>query len=205
MASPVSGGILGRMRTLCVYCGSSSGVNPALREAACQLGTRLGETRRRLVYGGGRVGLMGTLADAALAAGGEVVGVIPRAMVAREWAHSGLTRLHIVKSMHERKAMMAELADAFVALPGGIGTMEEFFEIWTWAQLGLHHKPIGLLNVAGFFDPLASFLAGLVREQFVRPEIHGMLVVADQSADLLARMEAFQPLPIPKWIDAEET
>jgi hypothetical protein len=161
--------------------------------------------RRRVIYGGGRVGLMGTLADAALAAGGEVIGVIPRAMVAREWAHPGLTRLHVVKSMHERKAMMAELADGFVALPGGIGTMEEFFEIWTWAQLGLHHKPIGLLNVAGFFDPLASFLAGLVREQFVRREIHGLLAVASECEDLLSQMEAFQPPPIPKWIDAEET
>lgn len=153
--------------SLCVFCGSSSGADPRFARRTREFGTFLAHAGIRVVYGGGHVGLMGTLADAALAAGGEVIGVIPRKLVERELAHASLTALHVVATMHERKALMASLADGFVALPGGLGTLEEFFEVWTWAQLGYHDKPLGLLDVDGYFAPLLAFLTHAVEQRFV--------------------------------------
>jgi uncharacterized protein (TIGR00730 family) len=158
-----------------------------------------------LVYGGGSVGLMGLVADAALAAGGEVIGVIPRALQLREVGHNGLSQLHVVSSMHERKAKMAELADAFVALPGGMGTLEEFSEILTWAQLGLHAKPCGLLDVDGYWRPLAAFFDHAVAEGFVRAEHRRFVVVAETPEDLLARFAAYRAPPVQRWIDGKAT
>lgn len=158
-----------------------------------------------VVYGGGNVGLMGILADAALAAGGEVIGVIPRKMVARELGHNGVTSLIPVNSMHERKQKMADLADAFVALPGGIGTMEELFEAFTWLQLDLHRKPVGLLNVAGFYDRLVEFLAHMRDQRFLKPEHFQTLLVADDVESLLDRLARFNHLPLGKWFDREPT
>src|SRR5687768_3375935 len=146
------------LQRICVFCGSSTGSNPAYRHVADGLGRAIARSGRRLVYGGGNVGLMGVVADAALADGGEVTGVIPRHLVEREVAHAGLSELRVVDSMHQRKQSMADLSDAFIVLPGGLGTLEEFFEVWTWGQLGLHRKPYGLLNVAAYFDPLLTFL-----------------------------------------------
>lgn len=191
--------------TVCVFCGSSPGANDAYRAQARELGETIAKRSLRLVYGGGNVGLMGVVADAALAAGGEVVGVIPQQLVAREVAHTGLTELRVVQSMHERKAVMAELASGFVALPGGLGTLEEFFEIWTWAQLGLHRKPYALLNTAGFFDPLITFLDRLVAERFVRPEHRDVLLVDTDAGQLLDRL-THQKLPaVAKWLDRAAT
>ena len=153
--------------SVCVYCGSKPGTDPAFTEAAIQVGTWIGQHGGQLVYGGGRNGLMGIVADATMAAGGRVIGVIPRALVEKEWAHTGCTELHVVETMHERKQMMAEKADAFVALPGGIGTFEEFYEVWTWRQLGYHNKPIGLLNVNGYYEPMLDFLKGVVQQEFM--------------------------------------
>ncbi len=153
--------------SLCVYCGSKPGTDPAFTQAAIQVGTWIGQHAGQLVYGGGRNGLMGIVADATLAAGGRVIGVIPRALVEKEWAHTGCTELHIVETMHERKQMMAEKADAFVALPGGIGTFEEFFEVWTWRQLGYHNKPIGLLNTGDYYKPMLNFLDSVVQKEFM--------------------------------------
>jgi uncharacterized protein (TIGR00730 family) len=146
---------------------------------------------------------MGSVADAALAAGGHVVGVIPQSLVEKEVAHLGLSQLRVVTSMHQRKALMAELSDGFLVLPGGIGTLEEYFEVWTWAQLGMHGKPIGLLNVSGFFDPLLRFLDQLVEQRFVRPEHRELLLVSEEASDLVARMAAHRALHLPKWINAE--
>ena len=189
------------LTTICIFCGSSAGTNPAYRSAAERLGTFLARSGRSLVYGGGRVGLMGALADAALAAGGRVIGVIPEALVAREIAHSGLTELHVTTGMHARKARMAELADAFVAMPGGFGTLDELFEIVTWAQLEIHAKPIGLLNFAGYFDPLIRYLDHAVDQGFVRPEHRALLHVAEDPASLLELMGR-QPAPhVPKWAE----
>jgi len=187
--------------SVCVYCGSSPGADPAFASAAGEVGRLLAGSGRTLVYGGGRVGLMGAVADAALAAGGRVIGVIPQALVEKEVAHYGLSELRVVGSMHERKALMADLSDGFLALPGGIGTMEEFFEVWTWGQLGLHAKPYGLLNVAGFFDPLLAFLDRLVEQRFVRPEHRAMLLVGGDANGLLAEMEVLRTAYAPKWID----
>lgn len=153
--------------SLCVYCGSRTGNTPAFADLARRVGVWIGQNGGQLVYGGGRNGLMGILADATLAAGGRVVGVIPKALVEREWAHDDCTELHIVDSMHDRKRIMAEQADAFLALPGGIGTLEEFFEVWTWRQLGYHHKPVGLLNLDGYYDSLLAFLATAVGTGFM--------------------------------------
>lgn len=169
---------------VCVFCGSSVGARPIYVEAAKEFGHALAGRRLALVYGGGKVGLMGEVANAVLERGGRVMGVIPRALVQREIAHDGLTELHVVETMHERKAQMSKLADAFVALPGGLGTLDELFEIWTWWQLGIHDKPIGLLNVNGFFDPLITMIATAAREGFIRPEHAGSVVVTD-SSDLL--------------------
>ena len=153
--------------SLCVYCGSKPGDQPGFAESAQQVGRWIAQHGGQLVYGGGRNGLMGIVADATLEAGGRVVGVIPRALVENEWAHRGCTELHIVETMHERKQMMAERADAFLALPGGIGTFEEFYEVWTWRQLGYHNKPIGLLNLNGYYDTMLSFLNAVVDHQFM--------------------------------------
>jgi uncharacterized protein (TIGR00730 family) len=193
------------LETICVFCASSPGADPRYVAAAQSFGELLARSGRRIVYGGGNTGLMGALADAALAAGGEVIGVMPRHLVDREVAHTGLTRLDIVTSMHERKARLADMADAFVALPGGLGTLEEFTEIWTWGQLGLHRKPYGLLNVAGFYGSLLTFLDHAVAERFVRPEHRAMVRVADEPAALLAAMEAAPPPAMPKWLDRATT
>jgi uncharacterized protein (TIGR00730 family) len=173
------------IRSICVFCGSSSGVKGTYEAAARAFADHAARRGIRLVYGGASVGLMGATADAALGAGGEIVGVIPRALVDREIAHSGLSELHVVETMHERKAMMAELSDAFVALPGGLGTLEELFEVWTWGMLGLHAKPYGILNVDGYYSPLIDFLDHARDEGFIRPAQRAMLVVEDDAARLL--------------------
>lgn len=193
------------IRRLCVFCGSAGGVRPEYARAATQLGRTAAARGIELVYGGGRVGLMGTLADACLAAGGRVIGVIPEALATKELAHQGCTELHVVNSMHERKALMAESSDAFVALPGGLGTLEELFEVWTWGQLGFHKKPCGLLNAAGFFDRLLEFLTHAADEQFMRPEHLAMLAQADDAETLLARLAEYSPPDVRKWLRQEET
>jgi len=194
-----------QIRTVCVFCGANPGANPGYRATAESLGLALARSDRRLVYGGGNVGLMGALADATLAAGGEAVGVIPQHLVDREVAHAGLTTLHVVHSMHERKARMAELSDAFVMLPGGVGTLEEFFEVWTWGQLGLHRKPYGVLNAAGYFDPLLAFLDRAVTERFLHQEHRDFVVVDDDPARLLARLEGHYVPQVEPWIDRSTT
>ena len=193
------------MRRLCVFCGSSAGVRAAYTEAAKAMGTLLAERKIELVYGGGDVGLMGVVADAALAAGGEVIGVIPRALADKEIAHAGLTQLHVVDSMHTRKAMMADLADGFVAMPGGVGTFEEFFEAVTWTQLGLHRKACGLLNVDGFYAPLEAFIDRAVAEGFIRPAHRGIVVMDSDPARLLDKLAAAVLPDMPKWIRPDET
>src|SRR5215217_8256913 len=185
---------------VCVYAGSNTGADPAYAEAAEDLARTLAEHGTGVVYGGARVGLMGTVADTALAAGGEVIGVIPGDLVQREIAHQGLTDLQVVGSMHERKARMAELSDAFVALPGGAGTLEELIEIYTWSQLGLHDKPMGMLNVAGYYDGLAALLDHAVQEGFLRPEHRAALQTAATPADLLQRFEGWRPATVGKWL-----
>jgi uncharacterized protein (TIGR00730 family) len=174
--------------SLCVYCGSRSGTDPAHEAAARRVGTLIGERGWRLVYGGGRAGLMGVVADATLAAGGTAVGVIPQALMTRELGHPGLTELHVVDTMHQRKQMMAERASAFLALPGGIGTFEELFEVWTWRQLGYHDQPIGLLNVAGYYDDLLAFLAKTIDSGFLSTAQHELLNVGDDAATLLTQL-----------------
>ena len=193
------------LRSLCVYCGSSPGNDPRFAEAAKTLGGLLAAHGIRLVYGGARIGVMGAVADAVLAAGGEVVGVIPHALTDKEVAHDGLTELHVVDSMHQRKAMMADLSDGFIALPGGIGTFEELFEIWTWGQLGIHAKPCGLLNVAGYYDLLVAFLDGSAEAGFIRPRHRSMLLTADSAEALLSAMHGYQPPATRRWIGREET
>jgi hypothetical protein len=193
------------MKSVCVYCGSSPGRRPEYGEAARRLGAELAARGLGLVYGGSSVGLMKVVADAVLARGGRVTGVIPEALVRKEIAHRGLTELHVTASMHERKTRMAELSDAFVALPGGLGTLEELFEAWTWGQLGLHAKPCGLLNVAGYWDGLTSFLDLSVAEGFVKAANRAMLVVSDDPADLLDRFGVWRPPAVPKWIREGET
>jgi uncharacterized protein (TIGR00730 family) len=193
------------LQRLCVFTGSSAGIRPEYRAAARDLGQLLAERGIGLVYGGARVGLMGAVADAALEAGGAVIGVIPQGLVAKEIAHTGLTELRVVASMHERKAMMTDLADGFVALPGGWGTLEEFFEVLTWAQLGLHGKPCGLLNVGTYFDGLLAFADHATAEGFVRREHREMMVVADTPIVLLDRMARHQPPVVEKWIDRAAT
>ncbi|MGH9750296.1 MAG: TIGR00730 family Rossman fold protein [Candidatus Polarisedimenticolia bacterium] len=193
------------MKRICVFCGSSPGRDPAYREAAVALGRVLAARGLGLVYGGGRVGLMGALADAVLQAGGEAIGVIPRALQDREIGHTGLTDLRIVGSMHERKALMAELSDGFVALPGGLGTLEELFEVWTWGQLGLHVRPCGLLDARGFFRPLVTLVDHLVTEGFVHPENRAMLLVAGEPEPLLDGMESWRAPAVQRWVTAAET
>ncbi len=189
------------LSAICVYCGSNSGALPAYTDAAARLGQTLARRGIALVYGGGKVGLMGTLADAALRAGGQVIGVIPRGLAAREVAHAGLTELRVVESMHTRKALMVDLADGFIVLPGGAGTMDEFFELWTWGQLGLHVKPFGLLNVAGYFDPLIHYLDHMVAQRFLKAEHRAQVLVEHDAPALLDRFAAHTPTQVRKWID----
>ena len=184
---------MSRLKRICVFCGSSAGSRPAYAAAARELGSTLGERGVSVVFGGGKVGLMGVLADAALAAGGQAIGVIPEALVAREIAHNGLTKLHVVHSMHERKTLMADLADAFIALPGGYGTFEEFFEAVTWTQLGIHQKPCGLLNIGGYYDALLALLDRAVADGFVREPNRSLVLDAPDVQALLAKLEAFRP------------
>jgi uncharacterized protein (TIGR00730 family) len=176
--------------SLCVYCASRSGTELGFAQAAREVGTLIGRRGWQLVYGGGRAGLMGQLADAALEAGARVVGVIPKALMVRELGHPGLAELHVVDTMHQRKQLMAERSDAFLALPGGIGTLEELFEVWTWRQLGYHDKPVGVLNVGGYYDALLDFLQGTRREGFVNAEQLALLQVAADAPPLLDRLEA---------------
>ncbi|WP_332747098.1 TIGR00730 family Rossman fold protein [Hydrogenophaga sp.] len=177
--------------SICVYCGSRPGASPAFADAARAVGQWIGQHGGQLVYGGGRNGLMGIVADATMAAGGQVVGIIPKALVEREWAHQGCTELHVVDNMHERKRLMADKADAFLALPGGIGTFEEFFEAWTWRQLGYHDKPVGLLNVAGYYDGLMAFMRSSVEQQFM----------GDAQLDLI-RVDADMATLLPELVQA---
>lgn len=193
------------MNRICVFAGSSSGAKAEYSAAARELGRVLARRKLGLVYGGARVGLMGALADEALAGGGHVIGVMPEALVAKEVAHRGLTELRVVSSMHERKAMMADLSDGFVALPGGWGTVEELFEILTWAQLGFHRKPCGLLNVQGYFDRLLSFVDYSVDEGFVRREQRAMLSVSTAPGELLDLFAAYEAPVVEKWIERSET
>ena len=193
------------MRRVCVFAGSSSGAHAEYTEAARQLGYTLGARGIGVVYGGACVGLMGVMADAALAAGTDVTGVIPSALVAKEIAHRGLTDLRVVASMHERKALMAELSDAFIALPGGWGTLDELFEVLTWGQLGLHRKPCGLLNALGYFDRLLSFLDHTVEQGFVRREYRSMIAVSPSPAALLDTLASYRPPQVEKWIDRAST
>jgi uncharacterized protein (TIGR00730 family) len=189
------------MKRVCVYCGSSPGNRPDYADLARELGRTLAARGLGLVYGGGHVGLMGTLADAVLAAGGEVTGIIPQRLVDAEVAHHGLTSLEIVGSMHERKARMAELADAFIALPGGFGTLDELFEILTWAQLGLHGKPCGLIDFDGYYAPLVTWADSAVRAGFVRSAHRKLLMVDTDIARLLDRLADHDPTPVSKWAD----
>jgi len=194
------------VKRVCVFAGSSVGGRPAYAEAAQRLAEALVGRGLGIVYGGGSVGLMGVLADAALAAGGEVIGVIPGPLASRELAHAGLTRMHVVPSMHERKALMASLADGFIALPGGLGTFEETLEILTWSHLGIHRKPIGVLNVEGYFDGLRRFLDHAVAEGFVRRDSVGLLRFADAPAALLDAMASWRPPDLPRvWLNVTQT
>ena len=193
------------MKSLCVFCGSSSGTEAAYDEAASALGLALAAGGITLVYGGGRVGLMGVVADAALGAGGEVVGVIPRALLEREIAHTGLTDLRVVGSMHKRKALMSELSEGFIALPGGTGTLEEFFEVLTWAQLGEHRKPCGLLNAGRYYDPLLAVFDHMVQQGFLSEEHRAMVLVETEPEALLEAIAGYVPPRVVKWIDRAET
>ncbi len=194
------------MKRVCVFCGSSPGARPAYAETTIGLARALVAEGLGVVYGGAHVGLMGVLADAALAENGEVIGVIPQALVDKEIAHTGVSDLRVVDSMHERKALMAELSDAFIALPGGLGTLDELFEVWTWAQLGWHRKPSALLDVDGYYRDLNAFLEHTVAERFVREQNHDMLLTDDDPVRLIARLRAFDPVAMqPKWIDRTDT
>lgn len=192
------------LQSICVYLGSNLGNRPDYKKACLALADELTKRKMRLVYGGAKVGLMGELADHMMANGGRVMGIIPRALQDKEIAHDGLTDLKLVSSMHERKTLMAREADAFIALPGGVGTLEEIFEVWTWAQLGDHQKPIGFLNVAGFYDKLLTFLDYQRDEGFVKPEMRAMALVEKTPAALLDAFIAYQPQNVSKWIGAAQ-
>ena len=181
------------MKSICIYCGSSPGASPLYAEAARRLAHEMVADNIGLVYGGAHVGLMGIIADEVLRLGGEATGVIPKALLQKEIGHQGLTRLHIVKDMHERKALMADLSDGFIAMPGGIGTLEELFEVFTWSQLGIHDKPIGLLNVNGFYDGLISFIQHMVSERFLKDQQAGIIMVESNEAALIGRFKSHQP------------
>jgi hypothetical protein len=192
------------MKRICVYCGSSPGKNPAYTDAANQFARVMCEREIGLVYGGAAIGVMGAIADAVLAGGQEVIGVIPESLAIKEVAHQNLSELHIVASMHERKAMMAELADGFIAMPGGWGTLEEIFEILTWAQLGFHEKPCALFNVEGYYDGLISFLEHSFEQQFVKQLCRPMLMQGDDPEDLLDRFAAYRAPKVRKWVQEDE-
>jgi uncharacterized protein (TIGR00730 family) len=194
-----------QLQAVCVFCGSNPGTDPVYLAAAKDLGTELANRSLDLVYGGGDVGLMGEVADAALAAGGRVVGVMPEALLAKEIGHQGLSELHVVRSMHERKAMMADRADAFITLPGGYGTLEELFEVLTWLQLGLHAKPCAMLDVAGFWDPLLAQLDKAVTEGFLHPRHRDLLLQEGDAGRLLDRLATYEPVHFDKWLDPDET
>ncbi|CAB3748610.1 LOG family protein [Paraburkholderia solisilvae] len=187
------------MKAVCVYCGSSNGANPIYAETARAFGRALVDAKLALVYGGGKVGLMGIIADTVMAAGGRAIGVIPELLVDKEIGHHGLTELHVVPDMHHRKKMMADLSDAFVALPGGAGTLEELFEMYTWAQLGYHRKPVGVFNIAGFYDPLIAMLEHTVREGFMRRAYFDTLQVESDPVALIGKLQRYQPLLVDKW------
>ncbi len=193
-----------KLSSVSVFCGSSSGVNPEYAAVARRLGATLAERDITLVYGGGNVGLMGELADAALAGGGEVIGVIPHALAVKELAHERATKMHVVDTMHDRKALMADLSDASLALPGGLGTLEEIFEVITWGQLGIHRKPCGFLNVAGYYDQLIGFLDFVVGQQFIKPEHRATILVDDDHTRMLERLGDYEPPTIEKWISKDE-
>ena len=191
------------MRRICVFCGSRPGSSPQYRAAAEEMGAELVQRNIGLVYGGGNVGLMGMIADAVLRAGGEAVGVIPENLMAREVGHNGLTKLHVVRSMHERKALMADLSDAFVALPGGFGTLEEFCEVVTWTQLGLHAKPCGILNILGYYSPLLAMFDHAVEERFLKPENRALVLAGESPTDLLQAMDEWRPVRVEKWLSRQ--
>lgn len=193
------------MKYICVYCGSNPGRLSAYREAADSLGREMAERGLGLVYGGASVGVMGAVADAVLGHGGKATGVIPHALATKEVSHHGLDELHVVESMHQRKAKMAELSDGFIALPGGWGTIEEIFEMLTWAQLGFHEKPCGLLNAAGYYDHLFTFLEKAIEEQFVKPEFRPMIMMDESAPALLQRFDEYQAPKVKKWIGPAET
>jgi uncharacterized protein (TIGR00730 family) len=195
----------GLLRSICIYAGSLDGARPEYRAGAEAFARLLVADGVGIIYGGGRAGLMGALADAAREAGGHVTGVIPRQLVEREVAHQDLDDLRVVNSMHERKALMAELADAFVAIPGGIGTLEELIEVFTWAQLGMHRKPVALLDLGGYYRGLIEFLDHAGAEGFLRPATREMLVVEDDPARLIERLRAYEPPHVPRWIDQRGT
>jgi len=192
------------MKSICVYCGSSAGASPVYAEAAKALAKQFVANNIALVYGGGNVGLMGVIADEVLRLGGQATGVIPQALMNKEVGHTGLSKLHIVKNMHERKAMMADLSDGFIAMPGGVGTLEELFEVFTWAQLGFHTKPIGLLNVDGFYDSLMSFLQHTVQSKFLKAEHLAMLFNEAEPAKLVQRFKHHQPVLVDKWLKKQD-
>ena len=192
---------MGDMRRICVFCGSSAGSRPDYRWCAEELGGELARRRIGLVYGGGNVGLMGAIADALLKAGGEAIGVIPEHLMTREIGHKRLTKLHIVGSMHERKALMADLADAFIALPGGFGTLEEFFEVLTWSQLGLHVKPCGIINVLEYYNPLLRMLDHAVEERFLKSQNRALVLAGSTPSELLDALKEWRPMPVEKWLD----
>jgi len=192
------------IKKICVYCGSSAGKDPAYSQAAVKLGQALCARDIGLVYGGAAVGVMGAVADAVLEAGGEAIGVIPGSLAIKEVAHDKLTELHVVASMHERKAMMADLADGFIALPGGWGTLEEIFEVLTWAQLGFHHKPCGLLNIGGYYDGLIGFLENAFEQQFVSQLYRPMLITAHEPTAMLDHFASYEAPKVRKWVGQEE-
>jgi len=191
------------MKRICIFCASSPGNRPEYAAAAEQMATELVNRKIGLVYGGSKVGLMGVLADAVLGAGGEAVGVIPKNLMEREVRHAGLSKLHVVRSMHERKALMADLSDAFIALPGGFGTLEEFCEVVTWSQLGLHAKPCGILNVLEYYSPLLAMFDHAVEERFLKPENRALVLARASPAELLRALEQWRPLRVEKWLDRE--
>jgi uncharacterized protein (TIGR00730 family) len=193
------------MKRICVFCGANAGVDDRYRRVAADLGRLLTTRDIGLVYGGAGIGLMGAIADATLAAGGEVIGVIPRNLLEREVAHRGAIDLRVVESMHERKALMADLADGFIALPGGVGTLEELFEVWTWAHLGLHRKPCGLLDVGGFYSSLERFLDHVQHEGFLRDGVRDMLLIEQSPEALLTAMQAYRAPETPQWMTREQS
>ncbi|UHA60828.1 TIGR00730 family Rossman fold protein [Metabacillus litoralis] len=193
------------MKRICVFCGSSPGASDLYSEDAAKLGTQLAKEGITLVYGGSKVGIMGVVANAALQAGGEVIGVIPKMLMDRELAHPSLSELIIVNSMHERKAKMEELSDGFVVLPGGPGTMEEFFEVYTWAQLGEHRKPIGMMNSNHYYDKLLAFFDHMIQEQFLKPEYRSMVIVESDPGQLIHKFRSYEPPILTKWITPQQT